>query len=374
MNTHGRGSQGTLNVNLDMKAAIYNGFMGEDIQEVKPNCPTTNCTFPTTPSIAVCGACSETTNDLGGCDDTYCNYTTSTAKTFSVANFEKTFIGTGFQVAASNINPQADAVFAQFEMLGLPFGMKGYDVYPGRPAMTSSACELWLCLNLYSTSVVSGVLHQTAVDSTRKVPGATSTYTGGDSWAFTVPSNWTAANEVISAAAPPIDYTVDASSWNSLYNAFLQLATGTIELTGQGYTLGDGSGDGIEGIWAGTQDQQKWIRNVVTSLTNVAKTGSQTERAQRDEYNGTGYQLGIVVQWWWFTLPVGLLLAAVVLLVITIFRSTEAGIGTLKGDPLNLLLLDVDDSLRQYSVAEELNDKIAILSSGSSRSWRLGAR
>ncbi|KAF2770570.1 hypothetical protein EJ03DRAFT_382020, partial [Teratosphaeria nubilosa] len=61
---------------LDMVAAIYSGVLASTATPSNISCPSGTCTWPLTPSIAVCGGCVNTTytqkcynsTGLGFCD------------------------------------------------------------------------------------------------------------------------------------------------------------------------------------------------------------------------------------------------------------------------------------------------------------------
>jgi hypothetical protein len=79
------GSGATYSAPMDMIAAMYSGVLTSNIDPVSPSCPSGNCTWPATPTMAVCGECAAL--DYGEpdcyfvCDDPgatgwrACNYT-----------------------------------------------------------------------------------------------------------------------------------------------------------------------------------------------------------------------------------------------------------------------------------------------------------
>lgn len=49
---------------LKLKATAYNGILGPNIKPLPASCPTGNCTWPTTTSLAICGGYSNSTYQL----------------------------------------------------------------------------------------------------------------------------------------------------------------------------------------------------------------------------------------------------------------------------------------------------------------------
>lgn len=331
-----------------MKAAIYGGMMSNSTIVVPPTCPTTNCTFPLTPSIAVNASCVKTDYQILGCNDTSCDYLTSTGSQFTLANFNKSFEGVGFATRPSVVTLtsglfNATAAFAAFDMIGVPYAYEGDYAYLQSNIISSSQCSLWLALSLYNTTVESGVQQQACIDTTINVPDANSRYTGGDTWTFTFPERWQRAAGTRNNNGSDIVYQVDASSWGSLNNAFSSLTSGSVELTDRGYKA---SSDGIEAIWYGTNNQSAWVQNLALSMTNVVKSASQ-QGLQRPEFNGTASQLRIDIQWWWLALPAFLTLTSGILLIVIVIRTGRSSVGHWKGNPLTMLLFEVDEKLRQ---------------------------
>ena len=132
-----------------------------------------------------------------------------------------------------------------------------------------------------------------------------------------------------------------ADAWAALGSELDEIANGAIRLDLSGY---DPSSDIVEAIWSGTTHQKSWINNLALSMSNVMRTGTPSTRAT---YDGTGYQLGIIVRWWWLTLPIAAVAASVLLLVIVMIRTARSRVGIWKCSPLTLLLFDIDAGLRR---------------------------
>ena len=100
------------------------------------------------------------------------------------------------------------------------------------------------------------------------------------------------------------------------------------------------------------------------------------------EYNGTGYQLGIVVRWQWIILPAALVLLSIIFLIAIIIRTAQSPASAWKGSPLTLLLFGVDQETKQgvYGHAERyrgienaVSKRKVMLTGEPGRLWRFEA-
>ena len=163
---------------LNMKAAIYNGFMTPNIDPVLASCPSGNCTFPPTPSLAICGDCAPITYSLDACNSTQCNYTTPAGSIFQMENWTAMDEGVGFvsQVSRGYHFPteKGDIFYlTNFETLGASYGCYSECIESQKhPAYTAHECALWFCVNTYNTTIANGKQTQNIMSS-YKVPNAT---------------------------------------------------------------------------------------------------------------------------------------------------------------------------------------------------------
>lgn len=333
--SHGNPAEAAFGSTLKVKAAAYNGFLADDITNLEVLCPSGNCTFPSTPSIAVCGDCVATTNSLSNCNSTNCNYTTSLGSTFTLANWTYSGYadGAGFQSQSRRVNNTVNGnlTLVDFEMLGAPYGTLEGAVEGTMPTYDSHRCRLWLCVNVYNTSVSNGVQRQSVVDSYSDIPNNSSTgSSGGDLWNFTLPDEW--KSDV---------YSIEALGYQALSQQLGNMVEGTVMLNLEGY---EPSSDTVEAVWSGSNNTHDWIQRVALSLTNTVR---QVNSASKLAYDGTGFQLGIGVRWPWLSLPVVLMVMSIFILVIVMIRTARSGVGVWKGSPLTMLLFDIDRNLRQ---------------------------
>src|SRR5438045_3592183 len=85
-----------LQLPLALKASICNGMLSDTIAPITANCPTGNCTWPVTPSLAICGQCSPSTYEIY-CESGSCNYTMPSGSVITLMGPDSS-MGSGFAV------------------------------------------------------------------------------------------------------------------------------------------------------------------------------------------------------------------------------------------------------------------------------------
>jgi hypothetical protein len=123
-NFTGNPAEAGLSTTLSMKAAVYNGFLEGGIAPLQASCPTGNCTFPVTPTVAVCGECHDVPY-TSSCNATNCQFKLSTGTVVEIANWFSGEVdyGVGFQVVSRtpSVIGTTRLDFAAFDILGGPY-------------------------------------------------------------------------------------------------------------------------------------------------------------------------------------------------------------------------------------------------------------
>lgn len=123
-------------------------------------------------------------------------------------------------------------------------------------------------------------------------------------------------------------------------------------LTGNAMRFGN-SAEGVEDaytnflvpfMWNATTDPQAWIDGLAASITDFLRN---LNPASRPEFDGTAYELGITVRWVWLCFPIALVTLSGTILVASIVSTQRSRVAPWKGSFLNLLLLDLDDPLKE---------------------------
>ena len=321
---------------LNMKAAIYNGFMSENVQPLDVTCETGNCTFPETTSLSICGGCAPLSYTQRHCNTTACNYTSPTGGTFEMANWNNTDEGVGFvsQASYGHTYPVAagDRMYiTNFETLGAQYGcVSGCVEEQTHPNFTAHECALWFCVSTYNTSVANGQQSQRIV-STYDVPNASK---------VDIADGGANAN-LLNITYLGHNYTLYWLAWEALAHNLYDIINGTSFLNLESYGP---SSDIVEAIWSGMETPDAWIERVALSMSNVVRTSALQPQPR---FNGVAYTLGIKVKWWWLTLPIATVAASILLLIIVMIRTSRSTISAWKGSPLTFLLFEVDHDIRR---------------------------
>src|SRR5579859_3290104 len=149
------------------RAAIWNGILNDEIEPISANCPTGNCTWPITPSLAVCAECSPSKYEEN-CDSIFCNYTMPSGSQVRLENPGEDYEQGGFAVLQShgakyNASLQDKLYIANFDVIGWPYLESPQNASTQR--LTASECAMWMCVQAYNISTRSNRQSQTIVQT-----------------------------------------------------------------------------------------------------------------------------------------------------------------------------------------------------------------
>ena len=337
-----------------MKAAVLNGMFTNQVDPIRSSCPTGNCTWPQTSSLAVCGQCvnsSYVTSCLDPFDGTrpsagkICNYTmpSGSVSTFAWGDNEKIY--SVFRVLPSkgshfNSNASNRLWLANFDLFGAPLNVDvtkpSTDITWPNASSISSECALWICAQIYDTTMNSGLQAQTVVST---VDDAVMLNGREDNnipfWTFTP-----FPNDVIGANLT--NFNVSGAARLSLQDYLGGLFNGSSNVVESAYT--STSSDAVQAIWNGTVNLDGWMQNLATSISNIIRTDIPSAR---DVFDGTAYELGYVVRWNWLILPAALVLLSFLLWIAIMVQTARSPVAAWKGSPLTLLLFGVDEEVKK---------------------------
>ncbi len=207
---------------LALRAAVANGILGGNVPELSIHCSTGKCTWPTVPTLGMCGGCTDVTGNLtktcGQKDfvhtgkysfipngtESYCNYSLPSGVNF-LSTISKSFFGTITMVSdfvvnntygdvysqsvprlpltnpAINLGPYFELLnktpdsvgaiipyVANFESIYAPWNKSGdsrTQIAPINENVSATECALWLCVQAYNVSVNSGRPSQSMIKS-----------------------------------------------------------------------------------------------------------------------------------------------------------------------------------------------------------------
>lgn len=294
-------------------------MLSSGVRPLQATCPTANCTWPVTPSVGVCGACTESTFGPMGCNATsmYCNYSLPSGQSTQLFNFVEDSIavggGAGFQVVPSKMGSIFNremgdrAYIMNLEIFGLPFGFNipnsPYAPKPRGLNLTNTECALWMCVQAYNTTVTSNIQHDEIVDvfdSVNSTEYFLNLRQTADFQLSTVPGYLDPTNQT--------NFTVAFQAGRTLDNYFFNNMKGNVSI---GPVVYNPSSDLIYGAWNGSTNASAWIANVATSMTNTMRS---VDSVSREQYHGSQYELTVTVRWEWLVLPATLVAASLVYL------------------------------------------------------------
>ncbi|KAM0720532.1 hypothetical protein Q7P37_004668 [Cladosporium fusiforme] len=336
---------------LEMVAAIYDGILTKEIEPLQANCPSGNCTWPDTTSMAVCGACENSTYHTAYCDPTRCvecgadytsscNYTLPSGSRTQLMNLDadSSQWASGGKVARFKAVPGQGHVYnsssgdrlylMNVELFGTPFGtVNGVD---SELELVNVECALWMCVQTYHTEMKSTVQFETVTsthDTIDRDDTSEAYYPSNDPFLHFLPvANQTGQHR-------GTNFTASIKASRSLSDFLRTSINGTISTQ---LEILDYSSNFMLGIWQGSQDPEAWIANFARSMTNVVRSFNQTSR---DQYDGMPYELAVDVRWVWLVFPVAVVCASIAFLLAVMIRTAVHGEAeNWKGSPLAFLL------------------------------------
>lgn len=334
---------------LAFKAAAYNSALTASSTTLIADCPTGNCTWPTTPSLAVCGGCVNSTWDIScgqiesdGESQSVCQYHLPSGEIANISDFRDLDMGVGFQVFPSTgfvFDPsRTDMMFlVNFEAVGSP-----NDTDPTwKPANNASTvaveCALWMCIQSYETKQIDAKQTQTVLKEYSIVDNSSLILPESNITFVNIPSDMN--------VIPSSVYYVDSWAYFAMQNYLGSLFSGNITLR-MGHRERTVSSDITSGIWNSSADLDTWIKSLATGLSNVVRTYSPPTEAENDFYKGVALQLGYDIRWAWISLPAASVVLSLFIMFVIIIRTARSPVRAWKGSALTLLFTDVDPELK----------------------------
>lgn len=356
------------------RAALYNGMM-TNISQLAADCPTGNCTWPVTTSLAVCGACAPSDFTKSKSCDTNtrppyrgkgCNYTLPDGSVSAFITDDEIAAYNGFGLVPSSVGHIYNASLMNRAYIANFFAI-GYSKFSDLdyPANFSAyECALWWCVNAYEVSTQASVQTTTIVytqDTLNASGYRPEGYRGspGNDIMFhnltfpRLPAE-VQARLNLSAPAASIQFSVMTISLVTL-RAYIKSIFQGKGTTDSHATAADN--DIVEAVWTAASGgsmaaMEDWIARVALSLSNYIRDPSPStfvavgSHARPAEFAGHATILGIVVRWPWFVLPISIVAISIVLLVAIIVQSAGSSVGVWKGSWLMYLFCELSPDLR----------------------------
>ena len=365
---------------LDAYGAIVSSIFNTSASLPPPRCSTGNCTWPTTPTIAICSACSNITLS-STTNPTNVTYSTLWGDLAQVSdrNVSLAFIesdhdspyNVSLLTSASNTQEQSDGILPIVNFYVLGISRANYQTFYDQigpdqpistdildPLMAAYNCSLRFCLQAFNATTTAGQFHQHPISNWDKleIVDGFSDYL----WSFTdPPTDMNIGNESA--------YFVDPSSFKALGLAFESVISGSaIVFTGNEdlqYGSIDSSYNGakvnpFEQAFYDASDSLDTMSSLSQQIADGMTTYLRTWKpaalnastaASDARYAPTVYTTEIIVRvrWYWLAYPLTLLVAGQAFVAATILQTRRRLVRPWKAHRLPLLLADIDDIVKK---------------------------
>ncbi|KAL9084301.1 MAG: hypothetical protein Q9165_008129 [Trypethelium subeluteriae] len=322
-------NSGITGLDVSAKAAINSGILSANVTPVTASCPTGDCSWPTTPTIGVCGACIDISQELG----------TPALETNAQGQPQVLTISEGSKYILNSSavgNSSVDVIIADFNIVG------SQNQALADPVVTE--CALWFCMQAVDVKQEAGVQSITVSQISN---GASTPSDSSGSFTFTaVPESFHTTFYS--------NFTVTKSTVDAYASYVVASINGSVTSSSSGYSP---SSDAAGAIWLYIADLDSWIQRVATSMTNhIRLVGSSSVLASDNKveiqgYDGMAYEIGsfIKVRWIWVSFPAAMVLLSLLYLVATMVHASRSGTHVWKSNPLPLVLVDVDPSVKMQA-------------------------
>jgi len=341
---------------LALKAATYSAMLSPTKSLLNLDCSEYNCDWPTTPSLAICGGCVNSTFEMSctrsadlssePTSTATCVYNMPSGYTANLTNFDEIDTGVGFRVFQSQgfhypSNDNDTLYLSNWEAVGAPANSVGSTQWQNQTTVASE-CALWMCVQSFEASQAYTIQQMQEVnESFSKTNTATrQTNAPGNNISFL------ALPEEMNPP-PNQNFSISGLALLSLTEYFASMFEGNITFNQADQSP---SSDPVQAIWAASADLDTWLQTVAGSMSNVIRTSSPENKMEM--YNGTGYRIAYDVQWIWLTLPALLVASSVLILITIMVKTARSPVQAWKGSPLVVLFMNMDRGIRHGALGQ----------------------
>ncbi|KAI1425757.1 hypothetical protein F5Y12DRAFT_784381 [Xylaria sp. FL1777] len=267
--------------------------------DIPMSCETANCSWPIFPSLAVCGACTESLFSTSCDSQKGCSYSMPSGTSIydqGSAPFEYRFT-----VAPSNGSSTFPSM--NFKAIISIFDIMSSEKTPQDSMVQAYQCGLWFCLKSYNVTVANGVVDRSVTVEWSKSEFAPKSSAHYDEYVFLdIPPEMNAKQHT--------RYSVPSDSLKTLRAFMDKLMLGNASQAAGVVTYDT---DWIQAIEAATKfDLSSWISRLALSLTKDIQLTGTVQPSGNFEYSGTAYTMAphVEVNWYWVVYPVSLMIFA----------------------------------------------------------------
>ena len=312
-----------------MQAAIMSGWMVALTSPPQAPCPEESCTFPTTPTLAMCGRCIDMTSSLStncSSSDEYCAFRLPSGNTLTsppASDSQKLF--QTFPVSADqpiSALPDSASAALQFEAIGAPYQSAS------TTGVAASQCALFWCVQALNASTKNGITSETVVGNSTSMNSNLIFYDDLRNFNVAPGSSFRVngrAAQAVRNSMPDMSSNVTTDSKSSAASASYKYSS---ELA--------------SAIWAGSHDWNSFISNWASTVSNTIRTSAPAPPSTRYAPAVMAREGFIHVRWAWLAYPASLILGTTILLSLTIMQTSKSNILPWKGSALAMLFTSVE--------------------------------
>ena len=327
-------------VDLNMKAAIYNGvfgIQGKAALSISHTCSTGSCTWEAFSSLVVCSKCVDISPYIKKHNKGDDCWRYSLPNGLSLSGIGRQINSTVTNISSSLSEIEASVV--KFSALESSGSNESTDA-------TGIECAMWYCVQERTASVTNGIIHEKVLSSWRNDSARLS----DSSDLYYIPPE-----SITNSTTSPTTFRVTRLAAKAL-NSFLSET-----FTGSGGTNFNSSGSAS----AYTSDVMQALHNapnITARIDNLSTAMSNNIREQENvisnHANGTAFKTETFVQirWGWFAFPASLVALSLLFLTGTIVETAHRDVLVWKSNNLALLFhggeleLELEENPRRVAV------------------------
>lgn len=249
----------------DMTGAIYTSLYATSLPDQDLfTCPSSNCTYPITPSLAVCGACHDLSSEV-------IEYEDYGVSLYRLPRGPEVGILVAMNVTATNDSSQT----ISFTNLGPIIASFAYvnTTYTLNDTPQAGECALYLCAQEFEAEVRQGRLTQTVVRSWTKTVPKPITYNqtvadraGTRNWSYY--DDIRVDTEGMQGKSAGLDFNVSIKAFLAMQKIMVPLLQGDITTGEHGYSFGQVfSSDVMQRLYS-TSNMTALVDRIASSMTS----------------------------------------------------------------------------------------------------------
>ncbi|KAI0097971.1 hypothetical protein GGR51DRAFT_566012 [Nemania sp. FL0031] len=352
---------------LNLQAAFMSSLFNTNATPPMGVCPTGNCAWPTTPTLAVCGACSDVKDRalliVGNSSLSYTlswpglpqDWTTNTTFTLLWSDFQdiaRQDMSDYNRGGLPELLIEGRVTLANFNFIGIPplyadliDRLQPFNATHINNLVVAHHCSLFFCIQAYSSNATDG----------RTTQRLEATW---DQWQLKDENDTILRYEIVQDGAPKkLNVTNSAEfqiSYNSVYGVYenlLPLLNGSVPFVESPIS----HINLMQWFWNAsnsTTTMDTFIQQISDNMSSFFRTFRSSKMGFDTRFAPNVFveTTFVVVRWQWLAFPLGLLITGHIFLAATIWHTRRLRVRPWKGHRIPFLLADVDDIVKQLAM------------------------